>query len=419
MRVLKKLRIEFVLITMSIVGAVLFTALSFSFYSSYSTQHELTSTSLEQALEDSFRDKDDAQRRFGPDPGQPERKGGFGIFALVIEVDESRDVVWTNNTMLTIDDDELASVVDVALSSKAETGESHDLGLAWRRAQTETGRWRVAIVDITTRDALLRGQLINVVAIFFGTMLILLIVVLRLAYWVLQPVEKAWEQQRTFIADASHELKTPLSAIIASLTILKSDKAIPAESYRWVESAADEASHMKDLVNELLELARADEASSIGTARAMAQTECDLSKLVEGAVLEYDAVAYERGCEIESLIEGGISITCDPAWLERAVKILLDNATKYAAQGSTVTTSLAREGHKVRFSVANRGQVIDEADLARIFDRFYRTDKARQRESEGGFGLGLAIAKSIVEAHGGTISATSDAEAGTVFTFVI
>jgi signal transduction histidine kinase len=279
--------------------------------------------------------------------------------------------------------------------------------------------YRVAIADVSTRDALLRTQLAHDLVIFCGTMLVLLLIVAKLSRWVVRPVEEAWDRQRTFIADASHELKTPLSVILANTQILQADPSLTPESMRWVDGTAEEAQRMKELVSELLELARADESAATGSVVTTIREDCDLSKLVDGATLEFDAIAYERGCEIESIVEPGIHISCDRTLIERVVKILLDNGTKYAEQGSIVRATLSQEGHHVRFSVTNHGNVISPEDLEHVFDRFYRTDRARQREEYGGFGLGLAIAKGIVDAHGGQIHATSSEEEGTTFSIVL
>ena len=406
---------------MAITGAVLFSALAFSYGSTWSTQHDLTSDSLEMSLvEMPFVDqKAEPFGPFGGAEGADRPRELNGQLVLVIESDSAGNILWTNDAPLSIDEDVLAQVVSTALASADNAGELTDLGLAWMRSSYEGELVRIAVADVSARNSVLRTQLIHNLAIFAGTMLVLLVIVRRLATWALKPVEEAWDRQRTFISDASHELKTPLAVIIANMQILQSDSDIPRESARWVDSTADEAAHMKELVNELLELARTDESAVAGSGSALVREDCNLSELVEGAALEFDAVAFERGCEIVTNVEDGIHASCDRSLVERAVKILLDNATKYAEQGSVVTVSLGRDKGRARLSVTNRGNVIDAEDLGHIFDRFYRTDKARQRESSGGFGLGLAIAKGIVEAHGGTICASSNEVEGTTFSVVI
>jgi signal transduction histidine kinase len=245
---------------------------------------------------------------------------------------------------------------------------------------------------------------------------VLFAITYALANRALAPVAAAWEQQRRFVADASHELKTPLAVILANNEILEKDGGIPPESRRWIQSTADEARHMKSLVNDLLQLARADEGA-VGVASAMQSEDLDLSDMVDRSALEFDAVAFEKGCMIDAQVEPGITMKGDREWMERLVRILIDNACKYCSANSTIRLVLRREGQHVVYSVNNQGPVIDPEDLAHVFDRFYRSDKARSRsDSHGGFGLGLAIAKSTAEAHGGRIQATSTEADGTTFT---
>ena len=159
-----------------------------------------------------------------------------------------------------------------------------------------------------------------------------------------------------------------------------------------------------------------DESAAGVSAGAMRHEDIDLSEMVEAATLEFDAIAFERGCLVEDDIAPDLHVSGDPEWIERVVRILVDNACKYAARGSTVTVRLSgSSGHPI-LAVHNMGSPIDAEDLPHVFERFYRTDEARSREAEGGFGLGLAIAKGIVDAHGGKISVSSTEEEGTTFT---
>jgi signal transduction histidine kinase len=146
----------------------------------------------------------------------------------------------------------------------------------------------------------------------------------------------------------------------------------------------------------------------------------DFSDLVDSACLEYDAIAFEHGTYIEEEVDEGIVVSGDTEWLERLVKILIENACKYTKGTTPVLVSLADEGKRCTLSVNNTGDVIDAQDLPHVFDRFYRTDKARTRGDEaGGFGLGLAIAKGIAESHKGTIDCTSNEVEGTTFTVTL
>ncbi len=411
---LRSLRIKFVIVIMCLVGAVLVSVLGGSFYSFWQTQRDMTEDALQRGLNGDLRQ--------GPMIGD-ERSGGQQGKAnmLVITVDVSQDgmLLETNNAPVIIDSDILGDVLQEALSSNADRGNNEELHITWLRAQREDGSWRIVIADTSAAYYALRSLFVKDIVIIVLAMGVLLGISIGLSTWMLKPVEEAWNQQRRFVADASHELKTPLAVIIANTQILAKDPTISEEGQRWVKSTADESTHMKNLVEELLELARTDE-SQVNAQGIMQSVDIDFSELVENSTLELDAIAFEHNCELQSEIEENIHVSGDPEWLGRLGKILIENAIKYSSAGSVVMVRLHKEGRKGYLAVNNHGQVIEPEDLAHVFDRFYRTDKARSRNAKtGGFGLGLAIAKGIVTSHGGTISAASNATDGTTFTVML
>ena len=415
---LRKLRIKFIAIIMVLVGAVLVSVLGGSYVSAWQTQHDMTNDALQRSVEGSMFDLprialDGDGERQGKDQHKP------NMLVLAMEIDSDGVVLSTNDAPLIIDSQTLSSVLDIALKSDVSEGWDEGIHVAWRRAQRSSGAWRVAIADTSAVDMGLRSLLFKDLAIVFAAMGVLLVIAIGLSTWLLKPVQAAWDQQRQFVADASHELKTPLAVIIANTQILSNDTSLSDDSRRWVQSTADESKHMKNLVEELLELARTDETSS-GAKGVMRQEQTDFSAMVENAALEFDAIAFERGTSIEESIQPGIGVTGDPEWLERLSKILIDNACKYSEKGRPVSVVLSMQGHKCNLSVTNFGNVIDPEDLPHVFDRFYRTDKARSRDAKtSGFGLGLAIAKGIAVSHGGDITATSSASEGTTFSVTL
>ncbi len=442
---LKRLKRNFVTITLVLTGIVLAVVLGSTLYSTWRTQHDIVDAALERGLNN---DLDQMPTMGGPGghisadddggPGARDGKNGdsgtVNLLALIVDVTSDGVVIKSSRAPVSIDADVLTEVVQEALNSDSDSGTIAGQHVAWRRMfyteevtetvmgtvvyETQDAAARVVLVDTSAMDEAFSAQLRNDVLISIAALLALLLIANFLSERALKPVEHAWEEQRRFVADASHELKTPLAVIIANTQILANDPAIPAESKRWVESTADEAGHMKSLVTDLLELARADESATDGLTGARQHEDIDFSELVDSATLEFDAIAFERGCEIESSIEEGIHVQGDREWLERVTKILIDNGCKYAAAGTQVEVKLRRAGQHAQLDVTNFGQPIDAENLPHVFERFYRTDKARARTT-GGFGLGLAIAKSTVEAHGGKISVTSSEAAGTTFTVVL
>ncbi len=412
---LKSLRRKFVAIIMALVGIVLVSVVGGSYLSSRQTQRELVNEALERNLVGSVYDFPRIGGPFMDDREDQPDHGRANVLILAIDLDSSGMVLATNNAPVIIDSTALSNLLASILQSDANSMWDESSHIAWMREQRTSGSWRVVIADTSAVDVSLHSLMVKDIAIIAAAMGVLLVIALFLSTWVLKPVEAAWKQQRQFIADASHELKTPLAVIIANTQILQADKAIPTESMRWVQSTADESAHMKSLVEELLELARTDETTA-GAKDVMRSEAVDFSTMVENAALEFDAIAFERGSLIEQSVDEGVCVQGDPEWLGRLCKILIDNACKYSSPGSPVRVELHRENKRCTLSVNNQGNVIDPADLPHVFDRFYRTDKARSRDAHtGGFGLGLAIAKGICTSHGGNISVQSNETEGTTF----
>ncbi|MBR0365405.1 MAG: HAMP domain-containing histidine kinase [Clostridia bacterium] len=218
----------------------------------------------------------------------------------------------------------------------------------------------------------------------------------------IKPIEESYNKQKQFVADASHELKTPLASIRANTDVLLSKKnSTIGEEYKWLEYIKAEADRMTVLTDDLLMLARsdADDGEKI-------YPEISFSDIVENVLLENEAVAFENGVELQSDICEGIIMTAPPEGLKQLVLILIDNAVKYTPKDGKIIVKLARDGGRIVFDVENDGEISKE-DLPHIFERFYRADKSRSRES-GGYGLGLAIAESLTRGMGGRITARSE-----------
>ena len=273
--------------------------------------------------------------------------------------------------------------------------------------------YRVAFVDGSSFEASVHRMGLALAGAWLLLMLALLAVTVFLSRYVTRPVVQAWENQQRFIADASHELKTPLTAILADASILarEPDKTV-REQQMWLDGISSEAERMRRLTEDMLSLAQAD----AGQDGAPAMVRVDLSQLVERACLQFEPAAFERGLVIEDGIEPGIEVMGSADKLEGMVKNLLENACKYGAgSGTPVTVGLRRQHGSALLSVGNGGDPIPPEDLPHVFERFYRSDKSRVQDGESlSFGLGLAIAKSTAELHKGSIKAESGA-GGTVF----
>ncbi len=399
---LKTLRIRLVAIITAIVGVVVLGMVCIGFVSAQSSFDSLVERSLDRALE---------ERDTLPAGTDSDAMGMEHLPVLWVDVSIDGTTIGSNQSKFSVDAETVAETLEEALESSNEMGRTGSLHVTWKKQSSEFG-WRVAIADTTSVDSEKARQLATSAALALGGEVIVFVIAMVLSKWALGPVKTAWEQQHQFVADASHELKTPLAVILANTQILqKSEDEMPEDCKRWVEGTAEEAERMRGLVESLLELARTEE--SAGTARR--NVDVDLSSVVEGEALQFDAVAFELGCFIETDVADGIHVMGDPDQLQRLTKTLVDNACKYARTGTEVSVKLVHHGNNAELTVNNLGDPISPEDLPHVFDRFYRSDKARARET-GGFGLGLAIAHGIVEGHGGKISVTSTEAEGTTFT---
>lgn len=257
-----------------------------------------------------------------------------------------------------------------------------------------------AFLDISGYYASLASLVESSLVIMVISLLAFFVLIFFLARWMIRPVEKSWDQQRQFVSDASHELKTPLAVIMSNAELLQNPDFDDAQREKFSESIFSTSRQMRGLVEGLLELTRADNGQV-----KKAFEKLDLSICVENALLPFEAVFYERNLRLQAAIDPKIMVTGSITHLKQVVDILLDNAQKYASAG-VVKVGLERRGRRCLLHVSNPGTPIPTEDLENIFDRFYRVDKARS--ADGSFGLGLSIAKSIVEEHGGKIWAVSN-----------
>lgn len=205
----------------------------------------------------------------------------------------------------------------------------------------------------------------------------------------IEPIKTAFEKQKQFVSDASHELKTPLTVISTNADVLEGEIG----ENRWLSYIKSQTDRMSVLVNDLLNLTRLENNSS-----KFIVTEVDLSKAIENTALPFECQAFEQNKKFIIDVDKGITVSGSEQHLKQMAAIFIDNALKYSNDGGTVKVMLKKQGDKKIFSVYNTGQGVKEEDKYKIFERFYRSDESRNR-STGGYGLGLAIAKSIIDKH--------------------
>ena len=256
----------------------------------------------------------------------------------------------------------------------------------------------------------LRTLLIILLAVSGAGLIASAVISVVLAGRALQPIRAALRRQRDFVADAAHELRTPL-AIIRGASELGLAAGIGPDQEASLEQTLAQNAHLTRLVEDLSTLARAD-SGAVDLARAPV----DLSRLVTETVAGVSVLAEERGVRLTVEAAGVTPVVGDALRLRQALLILLDNALKYTPDGGAITVSVTRQGGQVRLRVQDSGPGLAPEDLPHLFERFYRADKAR---GSAGSGLGLSIGRWIAEAHGGRITAANAPERGALFTITV
>lgn len=232
-----------------------------------------------------------------------------------------------------------------------------------------------------------------------STTLFFLLLSVFLSKWLVKPVKTTFDKQKRFISDASHELKTPVAVISANCDVLEAEIG----DNKWLSYIKNETGRMNELVNELLCLARIDDKGG----RVLSVEEFNLSDVFLQTVLPFESSIYEIGKTLEVDAQPDITYKGDISAIKHIITILIDNAVKYSDEHGHISLKLYTHSSKKIIEVYNTGSGVPKDKLGKIFERFYRQDEARNRNS-GGSGLGLAIAKANTEAHGGKIIAQSE-----------
>ena len=394
---IKRLRRKFVFINMTIVTVMLVVIFSLIFFFMGVTMEMENRQLMEQA--------GDGSGRHGNRPAdipadRPERPREPWNSTLVVRVDPQGALqIVGSGRFADVEAEEAGQLVEKVRGKENNYGLLYNEALRYRSREGSGGQIYVFLdvsAGLDTMENLMRTcAVIGLLCFcaFWGISILL-------ARWAIRPVEKAWNQQRRFVADASHELKTPLTVIMTNAELLQSPEYSQEDRSRFTDSILTMSHQMRGLVESLLNLARVDN----GTVK-MVFSLLDLSELVSDCLLPFEPVFFEKGLLLESRITDGLYTKGSEAHLRQVMEILLDNAAKYAAPEGTVTVTLKRQGNHCLLAVANPGEPIGREELERIFERFYRIDKARAMNHS--YGLGLSIAESIVQEHGGKIWADS------------
>lgn len=386
---IKKLRLKFVCVVMLIVTVMLGVILGMVVHFTGSIM-EMQSISM--------------MRQVGSRPFQPEapgnENGALPMAFFAVQLDRNGSILNATGAYYDLSDvGRLQQMVNLANSQKKEIGELKEYDLRFCKINSVRGQ-KIIFCDTTSEKMTIRNMLYSCVLIGAIGFAVFLVITVVLSHWVVKPVETAWNQQRQFVADASHELKTPLSVIMANAELLQEEGYGNEEKKTFSQSILTMTYQMRSLVENMLEMARVD--SGAGDIKRVM---LDFSQLVTDAVLSVRLLYEEKGLKLQATVPEGIRLMGSESHLYQVMDVLLDNARKYSSPEGTVYVTLQNVGYSCVLCVASPGEPIEKEDLKNIFKRFYRADKARA--INGSYGLGLSIAQSIVESHKGKIWAES------------
>lgn len=305
-------------------------------------------------------------------------------------------------------DGEIPALLEAVVAQKQDFGVLRQHHAIYYRSGSSPFRIAIASTDYIVQSVLRLGLVL--LAIWLGAMLLFLMISIKLSAIAARPMEEAMQREKQFVADASHDLKTPLSVILANNAILAENPDAPVGSLsRWLDSTQAAAKRMQQLISQMLTLADVERPDA-----PVALERVDLASLAMRSALELESLAYEKNITLDTELPEECFVRGNSGYLLRIVSSLLENALKYEPEGGRVLLRLIQEKKKTLLSVQNFGTQIPQEDLPHVFDRFYRSDKSRQNDSNS-FGLGLAITRQMIQRLGGDISAASSPEEGTIF----
>jgi len=265
----------------------------------------------------------------------------------------------------------------------------------------------ITLVDHSDDTNKLLSTLTLSILLFITTEIISFIIASIISGWITKPALESFNKQKDFIADASHELKTPLAVIMASSESIAENK----NNKKFLENIKNEANRMNTLIQKLLTLAKTENNNH------KTYENINLSKTTQKQILSMESLFFEKNIKLDYNIDENIYYKCSTDDIKEILSILLDNAIKHSEKNGHIIINLKNEKQRILLEVINKGNPIKKEDEEKIFERFYRVDKSRNR-GENRYGLGLAIAKNIVTNYGGKISAHSK-DGYTIFKIIL
>lgn len=319
-------------------------------------------------------------------------EGSLGVY-FTATVNENGDVIYSDLSHASdLTEEDITPLLQSA--SEHETGRTGSY--MYRTTLQEDGCVTYAFLDISRETEAIARILLVTAAVGIGTWFLVLLLVIFLSRRAIAPIAKNIEKQRQFITDAGHELKTPLAVIISNVDV----QELHGGKTKWLENIRSQALRLSDLTKQMLTLSKMDESG----ASTFVSTTFDASQAMLDTVGVFRESASLRGMQISTQIEPDIQITFSREQYQQMLELLLDNAVKYGKEGGEISASLHADRRMVRMKFSNPCEQLPDIEPDRLFDRFYRADTSRSRQT-GGSGIGLAVVRAIAEHSGGKANA--------------
>ena len=394
---LKKLRWRFILAAMAAFFAVIVLIAALVNIFTYAAITTRVDNSIESIINSDFR----TSRDFRPEPrggdnpfgGRPDMESSYMMRFFVVRVDDSGNATYISMDFIaSVDENSAAEYADKALSKSSDKGYIGN----YRYLKAESDDATVIIFLNASRELQIARSLLElsiIISVLSLTLVFILVVIISKK--AIKPIENNIKQQKQFITDASHELKTPLTSISTSLDVITAEHG----DDEWTDNIKKQTGRMTKLVSELVTLSRLDEDLPLPNKERFS-----LSNAAWEIVDIYQSQAKGRGKKMTVDIAENVDVFGDKSGVQQMMSVLLDNAVRYSDENGEIRFSVYSKKNKARIEVYNTCDYDTPPDVNLLFDRFYRPDSSRNTET-GGTGVGLAIAKAVAEAHGGTIKA--------------
>ena len=409
---IRSLKRKFTAVVLLVIVAVTFGTVAAINLVNLKLMESQAQTLLSQMMQtEGMRRPEDRQHATPPEKAQDKTGQAPGFSALelsnffTVRLNEQGEVTqWFGDRTNLYTDEDITAAAMQAMAYDKEFGR---VGTQYFLKRQQPDGWLVIFMDNSqsfdnARRLLVVSCIVGVIAL-----VILCVCAVALVARMIRPVQQAFEKQKRFISDAGHELKTPISVVAANADVLQSEIG----ENRWLSYIQAENRRMEGLVKSMLSLSHLEQ-------QAPAHRPVNLSSAMLCVGLAFESAAFEAGKTLQVDVNDNIWCMGDEEKLKQVAAILLDNAVKYSSSDGSICFSLSQARGKCTLCVRNTGEGIPKEEWGHVFERFYRADHSRSRES-GGSGLGLAIAKAIVDEHKGKIMVDSEAGAWTSFSVIL